>query len=425
MSQPSELNRYYATRPSYQAVILTPNTGSSFALGDGLDMSNPDRPVGRPLRAFPKFQALVEAAALDGQDIANSDVIDGTNSSYVENISVAEESRILFINFSASYGFSNASAAYSEAYSRKDTHKTVYVLLDNLRTGPALAGQDLTWKSAPASEKLATLEERLTQLVEDYGSHYIAAVNYGFRIAIRASLSETDEERRKAFSIAIQAEFGALSAAGGASAEQKSMLKTSSVEIRAVVNSGGLSPPHATVLFGYEQVLQFLVQLRAGSISVKRAPISVNVNSYRHTLSSYPKTREAAEPFNGHLVTAPFGVPRGTVLPWVPQQNDLRTDNGVVSWKPPEGWVLCDGTQGTPNLINRFIRGAMNTDQTAGGQENHTHQVDLAGAIRSPESNTPMVYGLNAPQMWHTHLATVSSVSNMPPFVSLLYIMKL
>lgn len=126
MSNPSELNRYYATRPSYQSVTLSPSTGSSFSLGDGLDMSDPDRPVGRPMRAFATFELAVEQAGLIlTGDVDNSDVIDGTNSAYIENISVEEESRVLYANFSASYGFSSASAAYSEANSRRETHKSV------------------------------------------------------------------------------------------------------------------------------------------------------------------------------------------------------------------------------------------------------------------------------------------------------------
>jgi hypothetical protein len=26
----------------------------------------------------------------------------------------------------------------------------------------------------------------------------------------------------------------------------------------------------------------------------------------------------------------------------------------------PPGWAICDGTNGTPNLINRFIKGGQN-----------------------------------------------------------------
>lgn len=47
-------------------------------------------------------------------------------------------------------------------------------------------------------------------------------------------------------------------------------------------------------------------------------------------------------------------------------------DKAVV----PAGWLLCDGNNGTPNLLNKFVMGAgaPNIVQgTVGGTENHTH----------------------------------------------------
>jgi len=41
----------------------------------------------------------------------------------------------------------------------------------------------------------------------------------------------------------------------------------------------------------------------------------------------------------------------------------------------PSGWAKCDGTNGTPNLINKFVFGAK-TDaelKTTGGNDTHTH----------------------------------------------------
>lgn len=56
------------------------------------------------------------------------------------------------------------------------------------------------------------------------------------------------------------------------------------------------------------------------------------------------------------------GIPSGVIVAW---------HGGTL----PTGWVLCDGTNGTPDLRNRFIYGA--TDQTStgtvtGGEATHT-----------------------------------------------------
>lgn len=55
---------------------------------------------------------------------------------------------------------------------------------------------------------------------------------------------------------------------------------------------------------------------------------------------------------------------------------------GIVIWSGsvasiPSGWVICDGTNGTPDLRGRFVKGvdplgAPNVDQT-GGSETHDH----------------------------------------------------
>jgi hypothetical protein len=51
-------------------------------------------------------------------------------------------------------------------------------------------------------------------------------------------------------------------------------------------------------------------------------------------------------------------IPKGIIIGWA-------TD------KPPQGWALCDGTNGTPDLRGRFILGADATKQinTVGGSE--------------------------------------------------------
>lgn len=107
----------------------------------------------------------------------------------------------------------------------------------------------------------------------------------------------------------------------------------------------------------------------------------------------------------------------------------------------PAGWVLCDGTSGTPDLRNNFIRGAGSTfavNQTGGSETTgstalsiaqmpaHTHSYNAgvnanndsgasAGARWGPGSTT----GSTGSGAGHTHPNTV------PPFYALAFIMKL
>lgn len=67
------------------------------------------------------------------------------------------------------------------------------------------------------------------------------------------------------------------------------------------------------------------------------------------------------------------GVPYGAVMMWSGAVIDI-----------PESWALCDGNNGTPNLLNRFIVGAGATyaPLAEGGTTTHTHSgsVDSGGA---------------------------------------------
>jgi hypothetical protein len=62
-------------------------------------------------------------------------------------------------------------------------------------------------------------------------------------------------------------------------------------------------------------------------------------------------------------------VPSGTIAMW----------SGLAD-SVPDGWVLCDGKSGTPNLTDRFIRGAGEKGDpapfTSGESEEHQHHID-------------------------------------------------
>lgn len=108
----------------------------------------------------------------------------------------------------------------------------------------------------------------------------------------------------------------------------------------------------------------------------------------------------------------------------------------------PAGWQLCDGTNGTPDLRNNFIRGAgstFNVDETGGSETTGSHVLSIAElpshthttpsgtqtTRAEPGDNGPTgvnpasVTGSTGGGGGHTHPSTV------PPFYALAFIMKL
>lgn len=102
--------------------------------------------------------------------------------------------------------------------------------------------------------------------------------------------------------------------------------------------------------------------------------------------------------------TAVGGVPAGVIVMW----------SGTTA---PDGWALCDGTNGTPNLKNRFVLGwGTRVIGTVAGEENvtltsnqsgvpdHTHTMQTANAAHS--------HNINRNHWNHNHATTSDGLHN-------------
>lgn len=104
----------------------------------------------------------------------------------------------------------------------------------------------------------------------------------------------------------------------------------------------------------------------------------------------------------------------------------------------PSGWHLCDGTNGTPDLRNRFIVGSGDeyTVGNTGGEKAHTLTIDEMPAHRHAISNFPtgmgsiFAEGFRDAQGSRTTANTETTGGgqaheNRPPYYALAYIMKI
>lgn len=136
------------------------------------------------------------------------------------------------------------------------------------------------------------------------------------------------------------------------------------------------------------------------------------------------------------------GVPSGAILLW---------SGSVLSI--PSGWFLCDGTNGTPNLTNRFLVGAggtysvgatggsadaivvSHTHTTTVTDPGHAHALPLTPPYPGTGGNTgaglvPQGSGLTSSSA-STGITVANSTTgssgtnaNLPPYYALCYIMK-
>jgi hypothetical protein len=89
--------------------------------------------------------------------------------------------------------------------------------------------------------------------------------------------------------------------------------------------------------------------------------LQLNINSLQQQLTS---TITSFNQQINNLSNALSAVPSGIVASW----------SGTVA-SIPNGWLLCDGNHGTPNLVDKFIIGAGSSKYppgSTGGEEKHT-----------------------------------------------------
>jgi microcystin-dependent protein len=136
------------------------------------------------------------------------------------------------------------------------------------------------------------------------------------------------------------------------------------------------------------------------------------------------------------VVSLASSIPSGGIILWSGAANAI-----------PSGWLLCNGANGTPNLIDKFVLGAGTSTPavgaTGGSKDaivvSHTHTATDSGHTHSVPSGAAasraggsIASAANGGQTTGTSFANITVASagqsgtnaNLPPYYALCYIMK-
>ncbi|MQW01053.1 hypothetical protein GHK46_28135 [Sinorhizobium medicae] len=423
----SAYNMYNITKDEFK-VPVSRNIGANVILGAGINMDDPNDPVLAPNRPFSGEEELEigrERKKLELDQILSS------TTQFIENTSDYEFARVISVSMKGAFSFASAEAAYSFVKNRRISSHVIMSLITNTVTSPQLNPQNIKWSTPPSSEAVPD-PDVLRQFVSGYGSHYVQSISYGYKVAVFGSITSSLDEEKSSFSAAFKVAFTGGGGGGSVSDAQKALLRQTNVDLRAEITAGDIEPNNSAVLTGFDQILKFLEGIRVGHITIYRGPVEIVAKNYWFTLTEYPRTRAVLALNQGDQVEAPYGVPRGTIIAWYPQNNSLRADsNGAMSIVVPNGWAICNGEQNTPDLTDHFIQGTYTPEElgAAGGSAAHTHRGNTTVQGASEFLLRPSNAGGPPFSLWatvgHKHNLRVREASHLPPFVKVIFLMKL
>lgn len=169
--------------------------------------------------------------------------------------------------------------------------------------------------------------------------------------------------------------------------------------------------PEGTTIKG-NTVATILCERAQGNTAAYSVTVSTVAGAYRVSVPGF-QAMSSTEKFMS-------GFARGTILPWA---------GGAV----PRGWAICDGSNGTPDLRGRFLRGTPDKEKTGatGGSDSHSHKA----SGKTPDSgrkgsdlhwgDTPWKDGPNPTMAGQTLSVEVADASNLPPHVNIQFILRL
>lgn len=413
-------NQTNVSKPEHTVDLSNPNLVGSIRPGKGLNCNDPDSVTLSARHPFWEDDVPPVVGDPRGVDLERC------NYSFIETRDAHSLTKVLRANLGGSYRFASASAAYSEVKTLLDEAAVIVVLVDKAEAGNSLREDELAWTGEEREivsriEEIADGRERQEEFIREFGTHYVDVIEDGFRLAISGSYESRDEQERREFKAAFKARFGAGGVNGDIQQSYEDILKSNKTTLRSQFVSGGLVPDRPVLLSRYDDIKRFMKDVSDGAIAITDGPIRAIARSYWSSLRDFPKVREVLSSAHGTGITAEFGVPVGTVLPWYPPSEAIVEEDGVRTLQCPEGWALADGTDHPLDLRDKFVLCVpFENLAQAGGAANHSH----SGSIYLPWTGGCEGGGNHMTLPETNYAFTTNEANNLPPYVGLVFIVK-
>ncbi len=112
-------------------------------------------------------------------------------------------------------------------------------------------------------------------------------------------------------------------------------------------------------------------------------------------------------------ITVDDSIPAGAILMW----------NGTIA-AIPSGWLLCNGSNGTPNLVARFVKGTASNPGTVGGTSTHAHSLSSSNTGQASATGSGGTQFAGGSTVHRHPMATIITNAHIPPFYDIVFIMK-
>lgn len=416
-------------------LYVGPTKSPDVVLGCGFDMNDVNNPRATGM-FFNKIKPIKDIDNLETESDPQAYTYE-----IIKAQSVEEEMFKFSLHFSGNYGIVSGSLDYTKTekhFNQNDIFYLTFEGVSNAETIKTISELEVT--KNPKSEEIEDFEKRFRVFNSHHGSHFVRTIYYGSRFVIRAVCNKEEKQLSEKLELALKAIGSGWSAEGKMSSEHIKTLRNSKVEVSISIQgklcstTNELSTPIFRVI-DYDTVFTLIEEIREGKAKIISCPIKCELESYKYYLSEFPKCEELFySPIKSTIAKAPYGVPSGTIIAWLPSIENCSIDNAtgkVLEIYPPEGWSICDKNS-LYNLDGQFLRGVSSFDRIAKfeGNPNHIHTV-TGETTEEYKGHWDGAEGADngAARNWnHRHYIDnlpTSTAENIPPNFTVIYIIKI